>query len=162
MSVWTPQRIGVFLVIWTLLWPVYIIMIFHTSAPSIYVYATLWGYLPGYPLWNSPFGADALLTLMMLPSSSPGFLIAYFAYRTTRNDDLSKGQYLLAIVMFQIIHMVVIWWIMPCTISSDPVLCLPAPVTGFVAMPFASVLDRLAEPWKSGTGSTSTRDDLQK
>lgn len=156
MSIWTPQRIGVFLIIWTLLWPVYIIMIFHTNSPSIYIYAALWGYLPDYPLWNSPFGADVLLTLMMLPFSSPGFLIAYFAYRTSRKDDLSRSQYLLAMVVLQIIHMTVIWWVMPCTISSSPVLCLPASITGFVAMPFANRLDRLAEPWRAGTGDRTT------
>ncbi len=148
MTFWKPRQIGLFLVIWTLLWPTYIVMIFHNMSTSILVYAALWGYLLGYPLWDSPFGVDVLLTLMMLPFCVPGFVIAYFAYRTTRNQDLSRGTYLLAMVVLQVIHMAVIWLIMPHTISSDPVLCLPAPVTGFVAMPFARKLDRLTVPWE--------------
>ncbi len=156
MAIWSPQRTGAFLVIWTLLWPLYIIMIFPANSIHVFIYATLWGYIPGYPFWNSPFGIDALLTLTMLPFSSPGLLIAYFAYRTTKNDDISKGQYFLAMVVLQIIHMAIIWLILPCTISSNPVICFPAPVTGLLAIPFASKLDRLAKPWKEETGDRTT------
>jgi len=157
MSIWTPNRIGAFLLIWTLLWPVYVIIIYHTSWLSTFIYAALWGYLPGYPLWNSPFGVDALLTMTMLPFCIPGIMIAYLAYRTIKKDDLSKGQYLLAVTLLQVIQMTVIWLVMPRTISSDPVLCLPTPITGFVAMPFFSKLERLAAPWDK----KSTIEDLE-
>ena len=140
------------------LWPVYIIIIFHTSLLSIVIYAALWGYLPGYPLWNSSFGVDVLLTMTMLPFCIPGFIIAYYAYRTIMNDDVSKGQYLLAMIVVQVIQIAAIWLIMPCPISSDPVLCLPVPITGFVAMPFASKLERLTKPWKV----EPTKEDIEK
>jgi len=148
MLVWTPQRIGWFLVIWTLLWPMYIVAIFHTLSVSVFIYAALWGYLPDNPITHTQFVIHPLLTLSMLPFSVPGFIIAYFVYRTILLQDTDRSHFVLVLVTIQIIQMVIIWLVLPCTISRSPVLCLPCPLTGLVAFPFLCKIERAGTLWK--------------
>ena len=148
MPFWSPRRIGVFLVIWTFLWPLYIVIIFQTSSTSLYSTAVLWGYLPGNPFSNSPLVIDILWTFTMVPFSIPALLVAYFSYRSIKYQTIDRVVYGLILVMIQILHMALILVVMPCIISTSPTLCLPVPMTGFVALPFAIKLKRLGAPWK--------------
>jgi hypothetical protein len=137
------------------LWPVYILAIFHEHGISLDVYAVLWGYIPGYPFWNSDFGMDILLTAFMLPFASPGLMIAYYSYRSILGQTKDRFHYVSEVLVIQLIQWLLIWVIMPWTISSDPVLRLPSAITGLIALPFVSKIERLTVPWAKQTGVES-------
>jgi len=148
---WSPTRTTVFLHIWNLLTPLKIIL--STSGNlNIIIYAGLWSYLPGNPYSTSPIVVSILLTLFMFPFYSPGIIVATYVWRGFKNPNLSRYTYLEQVLLLQVVYILIIWIFIPCPISANPLLCIPVPSTGIMALLLASkVVRKLDSPWDEST-----------
>lgn len=147
VTIWSNRRIGLFLTIWNLVSPFYIVISLEHLNFSLF-YAALWGYLPNNPLFPTPFAFGAYYTAFLLPFYATGFVIAWLAWKGAIERDLTRGRYVELVLLLQVIHILIVWLILPCPISSSPYLCLSIPTTGLVALLFRSkVVEEIITPW---------------
>jgi hypothetical protein len=139
---------GLFLTTWNLASPFYTVIPFEHLNLSLF-YAALWAYLPGgNPFSPSPFIFGVLYTVLNLPFYTPGFVVAWLAWKGAIERNLTRGRYVEVVILLQVIHVLIVWFILPCPISSSPHLCLPIPTTGLVALLFRSkVAEEITTPW---------------
>ena len=155
VSVWSHRRIGIFLTTWNLASPFYtVIPIDHLNHTLFY--AALWAYLPGgNPISPTPLVFDITIPLFFLPFYATGLVIAWLAWKGAIERDLTRGRYVEIVILLQVIHVLIVWLILPCPISSSPHLCLAIPTTGLVALLFRSkVVEEITTPWIEQDTST--------
>ena len=147
LSIWSHRRIGLFLTIWNLVSPFYIIISIEHLNFSFF-YAALWGYLPSNPFSPTPLVFGAFYTLFTLPFSVPGLVVAWLAWKGAIELNMTRGRYVEAVIVLQVIHFLIVWLILPCPISGSPHLCLAIPTTGLLALLFRSkVVEEITTPW---------------
>ncbi|MFQ5884201.1 MAG: hypothetical protein ACE5IO_03780 [Thermoplasmata archaeon] len=156
MSVWSPRRIGAFLVAWSVILPLQTQVAFPGRSLSFVVYAALWGYFPGGtpPYIEGPLVIGVFYTAFMIPYYAPGLAVAWFAWRGAMDSSLTRGRFIQTVIAIQLVHILVVWFLLPCPISLTPHLCIPSPTTGIVALAFTSkVVKEIDEPWAEHGGS---------
>jgi hypothetical protein len=110
------------------------------------IYAGLWLYLPnGNPLSDSPFVLSPLTTAIMLPFYAPGLAVSWFAWRSAKNENLTRGGYfqvnLLLVIIQTFLSLIILC-------PTEFYLCVPTPTTGIVALFFASrIVKEIKVPW---------------
>lgn len=145
---WSHTRIGLFLVTWNIMTPFYVVIPLNRISSSLF-YAALWAYIPpSNPLSPTPLVLNILYTLSFLPFYATGFVIAWLAWKGAVQRNIEKGRFVQEVLILQWIHILIIWLIIPCPISSHPFLCLPTPTTGLMALMFRSkVVEEITTPW---------------
>jgi len=140
----SPKRVTAFLHIWNLLSP---LRLTFTSV-QLFVYAGAWTYIPNNPFSDYPLVISPFVMGFMFPFYALGIIIASFVWRCFENPNMTRYRYIEAILVLQIVYILVIWIFIPCPISTRPVLCIPVPSTGLVALLFVSkVVKKLDSPW---------------
>jgi hypothetical protein len=170
VSIWTPNRIGVFLVICNMLIPFRINLTFITSVRfsiSYVIYAALWGYIPGPlpPMYNieGPLIINGYYFGFMFPFYAPGLVIAWFVWRTSSDSNMTKRNYYERIISLQLFHTLIVWYLFPCPISFSLVLCLPTAITGILALPFASkVVKEVDSLWDDSETNMLVKTEEQR
>ncbi len=148
MAIWSHGRIGLFLTIWNLLSPFYIVIPLDRLERSI-LYAPLWAYMPpSNPFSPTPFVFDIRIPLSFLPLYAPGLVIAWLAWIGAVKRNIDRGRFVQEVLLLQVIYVLIVWLIIPCPISTHSNLCLPIPTTGLVALLFKSkVVEDITTPW---------------
>ena len=145
MRIWSPLRITAFLAVWALAIPVKVMLYLPRLEFSL-IYAGLWLYLPsGNPFSESPFVLSPIVIVSMLPFCVPGLAVSWFAWRSAKDENLTRGRYFqvnLLLVVIQALLALVI----PC--PTEFYLCVPTPTTGIVALLFVSrIVKEIKVPW---------------
>lgn len=145
--IWSQNRVTVFLHIWNLLMPLKIIL--ASSGSLSFIYAGLWMYSRGgNPFSEAPFLLSIFYAGFMFPFYIPGIIIASYVWNGFKNPNLTRQRYLQVITLLQIVYLLLLWVVPPCPFSTTPLLCIPVPSTGFVALVFVSkVVKKLDSPW---------------
>ncbi len=149
MPWWSPRRVAGFLTTWTLATPFKVIIVTRFTPMHVTgIYAALWTYAPGNPIYPSPVVVDILYTLLMIPFYAPGLAIAWFAWHSTTDQNMTRMRYVEIVLALQMVHLLVVWLGFPCPISETPHLCSPTTVTGILALFFAPKrVEETASPW---------------
>lgn len=144
MRIWSPLRITAFLAIWALVTPVKVMLYLPRLHHSL-IYAGLWSYLPGNPLSESPLIVSVLYTAFILPFYAPGLAVSWFAWRSAKNENLTRGGYFRVNLLLVVIQ-ALLALIIPC--PTEYYLCVPTPTTGVVALLFVSrIVKETKVPW---------------
>jgi hypothetical protein len=146
MQIWTSRRIAAFLSIWALATPFKVILYLSGLEYSL-IYAGLWLYLPGgNPFSDSSLIFSGFISATMLPFYAPGLVVSYFAWRSSKDENLTRTRYFeinLMLVLIQTLLTLVI----PCPMGNF--LCIPTPTTGIIALFFVSrIVKEIEMPWK--------------
>lgn len=153
MRIWSSTRITVFLAIWALASPVKVIL-YPTRLDLSVIYAGLWQYFPGgNPFSDSPIILSPLATAIMLPFYAPGLAVSWYAWRSAKDENLTRGRYFefnLVLTITQALLALVI----PC--PTEFYLCIPTPTTGVVALFFTSrIVKEIEVPWSKNDNSVT-------
>ena len=145
MRIWSPLRVTAFLAIWALVTPVKVMLYLPRLELSL-IYAGLWLYLPaGNPLSDSPFVLSPIVIMSMLPFCVPGLAVSWYAWRSAKNENLTRGGYFQVNVLLVVIQ-TLLALIIPC--PTEFYLCVPTPTTGIVALLFVSrIVKEIKVPW---------------
>jgi hypothetical protein len=148
MPFWSHRRIGLFLMVWSVITPFYAVIPLEQISSSLF-YAALWAYIPiGNPFSLTPFVLDISIPIFFLPLYAPGLVVAWLAWKGAVERNLERGRFVEEVLLLQVIQVLAIWLILPCPISNHPFLCLPVPTTGLVALLFRSkVVEEITVPW---------------
>jgi hypothetical protein len=110
------------------------------------MYAGLWSYLPG----GNPFSESALIispyfTLSLLPFYAPGLALAWFVWKWSKDDNMTRSRYFERVMMIVLIQAVLALILL---LVVQARLCIPTPTTGLVALLFVSkIVKDIDTPW---------------
>jgi hypothetical protein len=156
MRIWSPLRVTAFLAIWALVTPVKV-MLYPPRLDLSVIYAGLWLYLPGgNPFSESPFVLSPIVIVSMLPFCVPGFAVSWYAWRSAKDENLTRGGYFQVNLLLVVIQALLALAI-PC--PTEFYLCVPTPTTGIVALLFVSrIVKEIEGPWSESETNNESMD----
>ena len=140
------ERIGLFLMILSLVSPFYIMIIPQPfDEPEVMILGSCWQFI-----WRDPphFAVSPFPLLIYLPFWGPGLYIAKIAYDSAKVQDMSRHEYTVKISkIFFIQILLLIFFTLGSGGHPDPI-DFPLPIVGIVALLLTKVtIGEPIEPW---------------